>query len=702
MDRPRLLEVLKAGYSPRTFVSDLSAGLIVGVVAIPLAVAFAIASGVTPDKGLLTAVIAGFLISALGGSNVQIGGPTGAFIVIVYGILSKYGPEGLIAATLMAGVFLLILGFARLGTVIQFIPYPVIVGFTSGIAVTILTSQVNDFLGLGLTKVPADFLEKWGMFLSHLGQTNFWAVGLAVGTILTIVILGRVDKRIPAALVALVVGTLLVMGFSLPVETIGSRFGSISGSVPLPKLPGIELSHLKDLLMPAFSIAMLAGIESLLSAVVADGLTGHKHNSNQELVGQGFANVVSALFGGIPATGAIARTATNIRSGGKTPVAGLIHAVFLLLVLIFLSPLTGLIPMAVLAGILFTVSYNMSEQHAFRLLLKGPKADMAVLVATFLLTVLIDLTIAIPVGILFALLFFLSKASRTSNVIMFRHELRDSPEELDPFGLTKVSLPEEVEVFEIEGPFFFGAAERFKEALAFDEAVPKVRILRFRRVPSIDASGVRVLKDLLQGGKDRGCFVVFASMSADVRSVLEKFGFLVDAGPENFVPDLLTALDRARVLLGLAEPTLADRLRRGGLIPRLVAKDSLDAIRQAVPQFPLPDTLKRHLVQSMVEREEMAGTAMGRGLAFPHPRNPVIGQTDQEFVALAYLETPLDWGAADGVPVKAVFFLVSSSVQAHLKTLAALAKASRDPGFQALLDRQAPLAELTAWLGGRT
>ena len=349
MDRPRLLEVLNQGYRPKTFFSDLAAGLIVGVVAIPLAVAFAIASGVTPDKGLLTAVIAGFLISTLGGSHVQIGGPTGAFIVIVYGILSKYGPEGLITATLMAGVFLLILGFSRMGSVIQFIPYPVLVGFTAGIALTILSSQVNDFLGLGLSHVPADFLGKWGLFLSHLDKINPWAVGLAVGTILVIVILNRVDKRIPAGLVALVAGTLVVLGFNLPVETIQQRFGTISGTIPLPKLPDLNLDHLRDLLMPAFSIAMLAGIESLLSAVVADGLTGKKHNSNQELVGQGFANVASALFGGIPATGAIARTATNIHSGGQTPVAGIIHALFLLLVLIFLSPLTGLIPMAVLA-----------------------------------------------------------------------------------------------------------------------------------------------------------------------------------------------------------------------------------------------------------------------------------------------------------------------------------------------------------------
>jgi len=701
MDKPRLFEVLKGGYSLKTFGADLSAGLIVGVVAIPLAVAFAIASGVTPDKGLLTAVVAGFLISALGGSNVQIGGPTGAFIVIVYGILSKYGPEGLILATLMAGVFLLILGYAKLGTVIQFIPYPVIVGFTAGIALIILSSQINDFLGLGLSKVPADFLEKWTLYLTHLGQTNFWAVGLSVGTILIIVGLSRIDKRIPAALVALIAGTLLVLFFQLPVETIGSRFGAIAGSIPVPKFPTFRLEHLRELLMPAFSIAMLAGIESLLSAVVADGLTGQKHNSNQELVGQGFANVASALFGGLPATGAIARTATNIRSGGQTPVAGLIHALFLLLVLLFLSPLAGLIPLAVLAGILATVSYNMSEHTTFVELSKGPPADMLVLVATFLLTVLVDLTVAIPVGILFALLFFLRKASQSSQVTMHKDELRDAPEELDPFGLTKITLPQGVEVFEVEGPFFFGAAERFKEALAFTDDSAKVRILRFRRVPSIDASGVRVLKNLLKQSQERGSYLLFASVSSEVRHALEKTGFLTQLGKENFQHDLLAALDRALVLMGHGEPTLAERLRRGGLIASLSAEDPLSALRGAAANFPLSEPARGNLLSSMLEREVMAGTAMGRGLAFPHPRNPLAGHHDQEFVTVAYLERPLAWGAPDGLPVKAVFFLVATSVQTHLKTLSALAKFSKDTEFQALLDRKAGIDELTAWIEAR-
>ena len=556
MPRPRLFEIFRQGYSVKTFGADLSAGLIVGVVAIPLAVAFAIASGVTPDKGLLTAVVAGFLISALGGSHVQIGGPTGAFIVIVYGVVSKYGLEGLIIATLMAGVCLLVLGLARLGTVIQYIPYPVIVGFTSGIAVIIFSSQINDFLGLGLTKVPGGFIDKWGLILSHLGQINAWALGISLGTIAVIVGLAKLDRRIPGALLALVAATVLVQLFQLPVETIGKRFGSISGSFPWPSLPPLSFEKIKELVLPAVSIAMLAGIESLLSAVVADGLTGKKHDPNQELIGQGVANIASALFGGIPATGAVARTATNVKSGARTPVSGIVHALFLLLVLLLLAPLAGLIPLAALAGILATVSYNMSEHHTFRMLLKGPRGDVAVLLTTFGLTVLVDLTAAIPIGILFALLVFLSKMSRAARVTVHRDSVR-GPDDLDPLGLTPLTLPRGVEVFEVEGPFFFGAAERFKEAMLVVEALPPVRVLSLRHVPSIDASGIVVLNDLLAQAQSKGTSLLLAALRSDVRRALDKIGFTARLGAENVLPDLTAALNRAKVLLGIHESPAA-------------------------------------------------------------------------------------------------------------------------------------------------
>jgi SulP family sulfate permease len=697
--RPRLLEILRQGYSAKTFGSDLSAGLIVGVVAIPLAVAFAIASGVTPDKGLLTAVIAGFLISALGGSHVQIGGPTGAFIVIVYGIVSKYGLEGLIIATLMAGVCLLVLGLARLGTVIQYIPYPVIVGFTSGIAVIIFSSQINDFFGLGLTKVPGDFIDKWGLILSHLGQINPWALGIAVGTIIVIVGLARLDRRIPGALLALVTATVLVQVFQLPVETIGKRFGSISGSFPLPSLPSLSLERIKELLLPAVSIAMLAGIESLLSAVVADGLTGKKHDPNQELVGQGVANIVSALFGGIPATGAVARTATNVKSGAQTPVAGIVHAVFLLLVMLLLAPLAGLIPLASLAGILATVSYNMSEHHTFRMLLRGPRGDVAVLLTTFGLTVLVDLTVAIPIGILFALLVFLSKMSRTAQVTVHRHALR-GPEDLDPFGLTKVTLPRGVEVFEVEGPFFFGAAERFKEAMLVVEKLPPVRVLSLQHVPSIDASGIVVLNDLLAQAQSKGTHLLLATLRSEVRRALDKIGFTARLGPENVLPDMTAALNRARVLLGIHEGSVADQIRSGG-VGLIEASLPADVIRRAGEHFPLMEATARRLVNSMLEREALAPTALGAGLAFPHPRSPLSGQ-HTPFIFVAYLKQPVEWGAPDGKPVTTVFFLAATSLEGHLKTMSELAKAAKDDEFQSLLAAHSSPDILADWLTRRS
>lgn len=696
MSRPRLFEILKQGYSLKTFGSDLSAGLIVGVVAIPLAVAFAIASGVTPDKGLLTAVIAGFLVSALGGSHVQIGGPTGAFIVIVYGVVSKYGLEGLILATLMAGVILLVLGLARLGTVIQYIPYPVIVGFTSGIAVIIFSSQMNDFLGLGLKQIPGDFLDKWGLFLTHLGEVNLWALGIALGTIVIIVGLAKLDRRIPGALLALVAATVLVQVFQLPVETIGKRFGSVSGSIPLPMLPPLSLGKLKELLLPAVSIAMLAGIESLLSAVVADGLTGKKHDPNQELIGQGVANIVSALFGGIPATGAVARTATNVKSGAQTPVAGLVHAVFLLLVLLLLAPVAALIPLATLAGILATVSYNMSEQHTFRMLLKGPRGDIAVLLTTFGLTVLVDLTVAIPIGVLFSLLVFLSKMSNTAQVTVHTKEMHNESRNLDPFGLTKMTLPRGVEVFEVEGPFFFGAAERFKEAMLVVEKLPPVRILSLPHVPSIDASGIMILNDLLAQTRTKGTYLLLAAVRPEVQRALDKIGFTAKIGVANVLTDLPAALDRAKALLGVHEGSVADQLRAGG-VTEADGSTPAEVIRQVGERFPLPKAVANRLTQSMLEREALAPTALGGGLAFPHPRALLAGE-HVSFVFVAYLKRAMDWGAPDGKPVKTVFFLAATSLEGHLRTLSALARAAKEPEFQVLLDGHAPSDILAGWI----
>lgn len=688
--RPALLTALQKGYSRKTFFKDLSAGLIVGIVAIPLAVAFGIASGVRPDVGLLTAVIGGLVISALGGSQVQIGGPTGAFIVIVYGVISQYGPEGLIIATLMAGLMLLILGFGRLGTVIQFIPFPVIIGFTSGIAVIIFSSQVNDFLGLGLSGIPADFLGKWELYLSQLSRTNPWALGISLGTILVILLVGRISKKLPAALVALAGFTLLVQFLGNPVlgwniQTIGSRFGEISGSIPWPSLPALSLEKIQGLLLPAVSIAILAGIESLLSAVVADGMTGQKHHSNTELAAQGFANIASALFGGIPVTGAIARTATNIKNGGQTPVAGIIHGVFLLGVLLFLSPLTGLIPLPVLAGILATVAYNMSEHHTFRLLLKGPRGDILALLVTFFLTVLVDLTVAIPVGILLVLLSFLQKMSGGNQVTIHRESFQEASPELDPFGLTQVSVPEGTEVVEVSGPLFFGGAQRVKEDLAA-ESPPKVRILRLRQVPSLDSSGAMVLRDLVKESRRKGYSLLVTGLQPGVFQVMEKIGLTEEIGGENILPFLPQALDRARQILGQGETPFSQQISQGTVTlldtPRRNGPgDSRDLIKSSVAFLPVPESLQPHLIQSLLEREELASTAMGRGLAFPHPRNPVLPEEIPESVSLVYLDPPMDWGASDGEKVHTAVFILSHTVQSHLKTLAKFTKLARNPEF---------------------
>ncbi|MFZ1313169.1 MAG: SulP family inorganic anion transporter, partial [Chitinophagaceae bacterium] len=425
MFRPKIVDTLKS-YSRQQFSRDLMAGLIVGIVALPLAIAFAIASGVSPEKGLYTAVIAGFIISAMGGSRVQIGGPTGAFIVIVYGIVQVHGVNGLIIATFMAGIMLIIMGFARLGSVIKFIPHPLIIGFTSGIALIIFSSQMKDFFGLQMGVVPADFLDKWISYVANFRTVNVYAVLLAVATVLIILFWPKITHKIPGSLIAILVTTAAMQWFNLPVETIGSRFGSIPSSLPTPVVPDIDFATIKELIQPAFTIALLGGIESLLSAVVADGMIGGNHKSNMELVAQGTANIFSSLFGGIPATGAIARTATNVKNGGRTPVAGIIHAITLLLIMLFVGKWAALIPMATLAGILVVVAYNMSEWESFMSVFKGPRSDVAVLLTTFFLTVIIDLTVAIEIGMILAAFLFMRKMIKFSDVSMLTKDLEDS------------------------------------------------------------------------------------------------------------------------------------------------------------------------------------------------------------------------------------------------------------------------------------
>jgi SulP family sulfate permease len=545
---PKLVTTLK-DYNRKQFANDLTAGVIVGIVALPLAIAFAIASGVSPERGLITAIVAGFLISALGGSRVQIGGPTGAFVVIVYGIVQKYGLQGLTVATLMAGVILVAMGLARLGSVIKFVPTPLVTGFTSGIAVIIFSSQIKDFLGLTMGDVPANFLQKIAAYSSHIGEVNLESAGIAALAVAIIMLWPRVNRRIPSPFVALVATTAIVYWAGLDVETVGSRFGTLAATIPAPVVPRLGIEDLTALVAPAFSIALLGAVESLLSAVVADGMIGSRHRANMELVAQGVANIVSPLFGGIPATGAIARTATNVRNGGRTPVAGIVHAVTLLLITLFFGKLAALIPMATLAAILVVVAYHMSEWRTFREELHAPKSDVAVLLVTFFLTVIVDLTVAIEIGMVLSAFLFMHRMSEVTAVNAVTQQMaRENREQGDvPLSyLTPTSVPTGVEIFEITGAFFFGAAEAFKETLRQVANKPKVLIIRMRNVSLLDATGLRALRDVVRQSRAERTLVLIAEIHAQPSAALERSPLFEELGAGQIYMTLEDALDRAR------------------------------------------------------------------------------------------------------------------------------------------------------------
>lgn len=542
---PKLLTVLKEGYSRSTFLKDLTSGIIVGIVALPLAIAFGIASGVKPEQGIFTAIIAGFIIAAFGGSRFQIGGPTGAFIVIVYGIVQQYGYDGLAVATLMAGVLLVIMGLAKFGTFIRFIPYPVTVGFTSGIAVIIFAGQLRDFFGLKINDLPSSLIGKLSCYASNISNLNPWALTIGVATVITIIVFNRFLPKFPSSLIAIIATSLAVAIFKLPVENIGSRFGAIAGSLPMPSIPWEGFKKAHELILPALSIACLAGIESLLSAVVADGMTGRRHRPNMELVAQGIANMATPLFMGIPATGAIARTATNIRSGGKTPVAGIIHAIILVLILLFFGRWAAYIPMASLAGILILVAYNMSEYKVFIRLLNSPKSDVIVLLSTFLLTILIDLTVAIQVGMVLAAFLFMRRMADVSRVSSLQNICEKEEEEEDELSIRQRNVPAKVEVFEVNGPFFFGAAEKFRNALQVFEKKPKVLIIRMRNVPAMDATGLYAFETVCSESLKAGMLVLLSGVRKQPLSVLEKSGFIERLGRDKIFPNIDQALDFA-------------------------------------------------------------------------------------------------------------------------------------------------------------
>jgi len=567
--KPQFFATLK-NYSKKQFTTDLLAGVIVGIVALPLAIAFGIASGVTPEKGIITAIVAGLIVSVLGGSKVQIGGPTGAFIIIIYGIIQQYGFEGLTIATLMAGVFLIMFGILHLGTIIKYIPYPIVVGFTSGIALTIFTTQIKDLFGLTMASVPSDFIEKWIAYFGSFPTIDIWSAAVGIGSVALIALWPKLTslqflnfsifkflKKLPGSLIAIIVMTvaaLLLKQYAgiTTIETIGDRF-SISNQLPEAQMPALSWETIKGLVSPAITIAILGAIESLLSATVADGVIGDRHSSNTELIAQGVANLASPLFGGIPATGAIARTMTNINNGGRTPVAGIIHAAVLLLIFLFLMPLAQYIPMACLAGVLVIVSYNMSGWRSFISILKNPKSDVIVLWVTFLLTVIFDLTIAIEVGLICACLLFMRRMAETTDVKVISEEINPAEEESDfQLGnLEHLTIPEGVEVYEINGPYFFGAGNKFEEIMGAlgRGGRPKVRIIRMRKVPFVDSTGIHNLTNLCLMSQKEGIQVVLSGVNERVQGVLHKAKFDELVGSENICSHINIALDRARQLL---------------------------------------------------------------------------------------------------------------------------------------------------------
>ena len=558
--KPRLFYLFRKGaYDKTTFKDDLIAGIIVGIIALPLAIAFGIASGVTPQQGLITAIVAGFVVSFLGGSKFLIGGPTGAFIVIVYGIIGQYGIDGLIAATLMAGIILILMGIFKLGNIIKFIPYPIVVGFTSGIALVIFSTQIKDFLGLQIENVPSGFLEQWGCYFKNLDKINYQEAGLSITCLVIIFLWNKITKVIPGSFIAIVFGIIATVISThidgLSFQTIGGRFPELASgmTLPAPKLPALDITTIRSLVSPAFTIAMLCAIESLLAAMVADGVTSSKHNSNTELIGQGAANIFSSLFGGIPATGAIARTMANIKNGGKTPIAGIIHAVVLLIIFYFLLPYAVYIPMACLASILIVVAYNMSEWKTFKYLLKAERSDVIVLLITFFLTVVVDLTVAIEVGIVLAIILFVKRVSETSTVKISsdndKYIAATENEEAAMLESTeKLSIPKGVQIYEIDGPFFFGLASKLEETDSLRSGV-KVRIIRMRKVPFIDSTGVNNLRNLWMRSEKDGIVVILSGVKDEVYETLNKFGLVEEIKKEHIYSHIIPALAKANELV---------------------------------------------------------------------------------------------------------------------------------------------------------
>ncbi|TBX17600.1 sodium-independent anion transporter [Clostridium perfringens] len=551
MYKPKLISLLddkENGFSKEQFFKDLIAGIIVAIIALPLSIALGISSGVSPEKGLITAIIAGFIISLLGGSRVQIGGPTGAFVVIVFGIIQNHGVDGLIIATFMAGIILVLFGLLRFGSLIKYIPYPITVGFTSGIAVTLFSTQVKDFLGLSMTKTPSEFIPKWEAYISHMNTTNLYTLAIGLLALIILIFWPKINKKIPGSLIALIVTTLVVFIFNLPVATIGSQFGKISSNIPMPHIPNLNLNTLKSLIGPAFTIALLGGIESLLSAVVSDGMIGDKHNSNAELIAQGIANMGSSLFGGIPATGAIARTAANVKNGGRTPISGIVHSITLLLIMLVFMPLAKFIPLTTLSAILIIVSYNMSEWRTFKAILKAPKSDIAILLTTFFLTVLFDLVIAIGIGMVVSMCLFMRRVATSIEVNELNESDCSDKSNIDT-DMENLKVGENVLVYDIRGHLFFGAVDTFMNTMKEINDDAKVLVLRMRHTKTLDVTGYKQIKNIALSCKSRNMTLIISELQEQPKKVMRLMGFIDTLGEDHFATNFDEALEKANSLI---------------------------------------------------------------------------------------------------------------------------------------------------------
>lgn len=551
MYKPKLISLLddkENGFSKEQFFKDLIAGIIVAIIALPLSIALGISSGVSPEKGLITAIIAGFIISLLGGSRVQIGGPTGAFVVIVFGIIQNHGVDGLIIATFMAGIILVLFGLLRFGSLIKYIPYPITVGFTSGIAVTLFSTQVKDFLGLSMTKTPSEFIPKWEAYISHMNTTNLYTLAIGLLALIILIFWPKINKKIPGSLIALIVTTLVVFIFNLPVATIGSQFGKISSNIPIPHIPNLNLNTLKALIGPAFTIALLGGIESLLSAVISDGMIGDKHNSNAELIAQGLANMGSSLFGGIPATGAIARTAANVKNGGRTPISGMVHSITLLLIMLVFMPLAKFIPLTTLSAILIIVSYNMSEWRTFKAILKAPKSDIAILLITFFLTVLFDLVIAIGIGMIVSMCLFMRRVATSIEVNELNESECSYKSNIDT-DMENLKVGENVLVYDIRGHLFFGAVDTFMNTMKEINDDAKVLVLRMRHTKTLDVTGYKQIKNIALSCKSRNMTLIISELQEQPKKVMRLMGFIDTLGEDHFATNFDEALEKANSLI---------------------------------------------------------------------------------------------------------------------------------------------------------